>query len=98
MLPVVAEGKKVASQIVIYSYAMVASTLLLIPVHPMGLIYTVTAVTGGIWFIVEAHLLQQKTKAGEVKNPMKLFHFSITYLSVLFIAIGVDPLVFIPVF
>ena len=98
MLPVVADKGKVASQIVIYSYAMVASTLLLIPVHPMGLIYTLAAVVGGIWFIVEAHLLQNKTKAGEVKNPMKLFHFSITYLSVLFIAIGVDPLVFIKLF
>lgn len=98
MLPVVADGKKVASQIVIYSYAMVASTLLLIPVHPMGLIYTITAVAGGIWFIVEAHLLQNKTKAGVVKNPMKLFHFSITYLTVLFIAIGVDPLFFVKIF
>jgi len=98
MLPVVADGKKVASQIVIYSYAMVASTLLLIPEHPMGLIYSLTAAVGGIWFLVEAHLLQHKTKAGEVKNPMKLFHFSITYLTVLFIAIGVDPLVFIPIF
>jgi heme O synthase-like polyprenyltransferase len=29
---------------------------------------------------------------------MKLFHFSITYLTVLFIAIGVDPLVFIKLF
>ena len=98
MLPVVADGKKVAGQIVIYSYAMVASTLLLIPVHPMGLIYTITALAGGIWFIVEAHLLQNKTKAGVVKNPMKLFHFSITYLTVLFIAIGVDPLFFVKIF
>lgn len=98
MLPVVAEKGKVAKQIVVYSYAMVASTLLLIPVHPMGLVYSLTAVIGGIWFIVEAHLLQRKTQAGEVKNPMKLFHFSITYLTVLFIAIGVDPLVFIKLF
>ena len=98
MLPVVADKDKVASQIVIYSYAMAASTLLLIPVHPMGLIYTLTAVIGGAWFIVEAHLLQNKTRAGEVKNPMTLFHFSITYLTVLFIAIGVDPLVFIKLF
>jgi protoheme IX farnesyltransferase len=98
MLPVVADKDKVASQIVIYSYAMVASTLLLIPVHPMGLIYTLAAVIGGVWFIVEAHLLQNKTRAGEVKNPMKLFHFSITYLTVLFIAIGVDPLMFVKLF
>ncbi len=98
MLPVVADKWKVASQIVIYSYAMVASTLLLIPVHPMGLIYTLAAVIGGVWFIVEAHLLQNKTRAGEVKNPMKLFHFSITYLTVVFIAIGVDPLMFVKIF
>ena len=98
MLPVVADSKNVAKQIVLYSYAMVASTLLLIPVHPMGLIYSVTAIGGGIWFIIEAHLLQTKTKAGSVDNPMKLFHFSITYLTVLFIAIGVDPLVFIKLF
>jgi protoheme IX farnesyltransferase len=64
----------------------------------MGLIYTLTAVAGGIWFIVEAHLLQNKTKAGELKNPMKLFHFSITYLTVLFIAIGLDPLFFVKLF
>ncbi len=98
MLPVVADSKNVAKQIVIYSYAMVASTFLLIPVHPMGLIYTLAAVVGGAWFIVEAHILQNKTKAGTVDNPMKLFHFSITYLTVLFIAIGVDPLVFIKLF
>ena len=98
MLPVVADSKNVARQIVVYSYAMVASTLLLIPVHPMGLIYSITAIGGGIWFIIEAHLLQTKTKAGSVDNPMKLFHFSITYLTVLFIAIGVDPLIFIKLF
>jgi protoheme IX farnesyltransferase len=98
MLPVVADGKNVAKQIVIYSYAMVASTLLLVPVHPMGLIYALTALAGGVWFIVEAHLLQNKTKAGELKNPMKLFHFSITYLTVLFIAIGLDPLFFVKLF
>ena len=98
MLPVVADGNKVANQIVVYSYAMVAATLLLVPVHPMGLIYTATAVAGGIWFLFEAHLLQKKTKAGEVVSPMKLFRFSITYLAVLFIAIGVDPLVFVALF
>jgi len=97
MLPVVADSKNVANQIVIYSYAMVGSTLLLIPVHPMGLIYTATAISGGIWFLVEAHSLKQKNNRGELKNPMKLFHFSIAYLTVLFIAIGIDPLAFIKI-
>lgn len=74
---------------------MVASTLLLIPVAPMGWIYTATAVLGGAWFIAEAHILQGKAKRDAVDNPMRLFHFSITYLTVLFIAVGVDPLYFI---
>jgi len=92
MLPVVANPNRVALEIVIYSYAMVASTFVLIPVHPMGLIYTVAAVLGGFWFIFEAHLLQKRTKIGQENNPMRLFHISITYLTVLFIAVGLDPL------
>jgi len=97
MLPVVSDVKVVAKQIVIYSYFMVASTLLLIPVNPMGLIYVLAAVVGGIWFIAEAHILQGKSKRDAVDNPMRLFHFSITYLTVLFIAVGIDPLFFIKV-
>ena len=97
MLPVVSDGGNVAKQIVIYSYVMVAATLVLIPVHPMGLIYTLTALVGGIWFIAEAHILQNKTKANALDKPMRLFHFSITYLTVLFIAVGLDPLFFIAV-
>ncbi len=97
MLPVVSDVKVVAKQIVIYSYLMVASTLLLVPVNPMGLIYVLAAVVGGIWFIAEAHILQGKAKRDAVDNPMRLFHFSITYLTVLFIAVGIDPLFFIKV-
>lgn len=98
MLPVVANPNRVALEIVIYSYAMVLSTFLLIPIAPMGLIYTAVAVLGGAWFIFEAHLLQKKTKAGIENNPMRLFHISISYLTVLFIAIGVDPLLFVKLF
>jgi protoheme IX farnesyltransferase len=97
MLPVVSDVKVVAKQIVIYSYVMVASTLLLVPVNPMGLIYVLAAVVGGVWFIAEAHILQGKAKRDAVDNPMRLFHFSITYLTVLFIAVGLDPLFFIKV-
>ena len=97
MLPVVSDVKVVAKQIVIYSYVMVASTLLLVPVNPMGLIYVLAAVVGGIWFIAEAHILHGKAKRDAVDNPMRLFHFSITYLTVLFIAVGIDPLFFIKV-
>lgn len=98
MLPVVANPNRVALEIVIYSYAMVLSTLTLIPIAPMGLLYTATAILGGVWFIFEAHLLKRKTKAGTENNPMRLFHISISYLTILFIAVGVDPLLFIKLF
>jgi protoheme IX farnesyltransferase len=98
MLPVVANPNRVALEIVIYSYAMVASTLLLIPIQPMGIIYTAVAVLGGIWFIFEAHVLQNKTKQAISNNPMRLFHISISYLTILFIAVGVDPLVYVKIF
>jgi protoheme IX farnesyltransferase len=98
MLPVVANPNRVALEIVLYSYAMVASTLLLIPIQPMGIIYSLTAILGGAWFIFEAHMLQQKTRKSLNNNPMRLFHISISYLTVLFIAIGVDPLVYFKLF
>jgi protoheme IX farnesyltransferase len=98
MLPVVANPNRVAFEIVLYSYAMVASTLLLIPIQPMGVLYTATAVIGGLWFIFEAHLLQNKTKRAISNNPMRLFHISISYLTLLFIAVGIDPLLYFKLF
>jgi len=94
MLPVVRGHRVVGVQIVLYSWALVASSLLLIFAQPMGWIYTSTAVVTGILFMLEATRLYTESKKGEPKNPMRLFHFSITYLTVLFIAVAVDPLLF----
>jgi protoheme IX farnesyltransferase len=99
MLPVVEKFVVVARQIVAYSWAMVAASLLLVPVAPMGWIYLVTAVVTGALFIAEAHRLQAAAKAGEgpkVLRPMRLFHFSISYVAILFLAVAVDPLVYLP--
>jgi protoheme IX farnesyltransferase len=93
MLPVVRNSKTVAVQIVLYSWAMVVSSLLLIPLGQMGVIYSAVAVLGGLWFILESYRLHRESFKGEVKNPMKLFHGSITYLTVLFIAVAIDPLI-----
>ena len=98
MLPVVRSPQVVGVQIVLYSWALVVSTLLLIPAAELGWIYAVTAVVSGGWFLFEATLLYTASKSGTVKTPMRLFHGSITYLTVLFIAIAVDPLVNFPVF
>ena len=93
MLPVVRSTQVVGIQIVLYAWALLASTLLLIPAANMGWIYTVAAVVSGGWFLYESTLLYNASKSGEVKNPMRLFHGSITYLTVLFVAVAVDPLI-----
>lgn len=94
MLPVVRDLRTVAVQIVLYSWAMVVSSLLLIPLGEMGVIYAATAIVGGVWFLIESYRLYRQGMAGEVKNPMVLFHGSITYLTLLFVAVAVDPLLY----
>jgi protoheme IX farnesyltransferase len=93
MLPVVATPAVVASRIVAYSWAMVLTSLLLVaPVGPSGAVYGVSAVLLGGAFLREAHLLQRRVKAGQDASPMRLFHWSITYLALLFLAVAVDSL------
>ena len=98
MLPVVRNPKVVGAQILLYTWAMVASSLLLIPAAGMGVIYTITAAAFGIWFTVEATILYRQSQTGIPTSPMRLFHGSISYLTVLFLAIAVDPLVHIAIF
>jgi protoheme IX farnesyltransferase len=98
MLPVVRGPRIVGAQILLYSWAMVTSSLLLIPAANMGLIYSLTATAFGAWFTFEATVLYRQSQSGEPKSPMRLFHGSISYLTVLFLAVAVDPLVYIPYF
>jgi len=92
MLPVVRNQATVAIQIVLYAWAMVVSSLLLIPLADMGLIYIATTVIAGAWFMFESYRLYREGMKGQAKNPMRLFHGSISYLTLLFIAVAVDPL------
>ena len=94
MLPVVRNNQTVGVQIILYAWALVASTLLLIPVASMGLIYTVTALATGTWFVLESYRLYRQAIVGEISNPMRLFHGSISYLTLLFIAVAIDPLLY----
>ena len=98
MLPVVRNNKTVGVQIVLYAWALIASTLLLIPIGQMGIIYTATAIIAGLLFLVESHRLNGEASKGEINNPMRLFHGSITYLTLLFVAIALDPLFFFNLF
>jgi protoheme IX farnesyltransferase len=93
MLPVVATPAVVASRIVAYSWAMVLTSLLLLaPLGPSGPVYGVAAVLLGGAFLREAHLLHRRVRAGVEAAPMRLFHWSITYLALLFLAVAVDAL------
>ena len=94
MLPVVRNNQTVGVQIMLYAWALVVSTLLLIPVAQMGLIYIVTSLIIGSWFLIESYKLYKQALAGDISNPMRLFHGSISYLTVLFAAIAVDPLLY----
>ncbi len=94
MLPVIATNQVVARQIVIYSWVMVAVSLLLTPLGYTGWLYTVVAVLAGGFWLREAHALRSRANNGVtgVKlKEMRLFHWSITYVSLLFVAVAVDP-------
>ena len=95
MLPVVAPAATVGRQIVVYSWLMVATSLVLWPVAGTGLFYPVAAAVLGAVFLLEAHRMWGRTRGTEdlsVIQPMRLFHSSNLYLSLLFVAVALDPL------
>ncbi|MBN9212704.1 MAG: protoheme IX farnesyltransferase [Microbacterium sp. 71-36] len=92
MLGATRSGSQVGLQVILYAWATVACSLLLIPVASMGLIYSVSALVFGGWFVYESHRLYSRAVQGGEPRPMRVFHASITYLTLLFVAIAVDPL------
>ncbi len=99
MLPVVEQQTTVARQVVVYSWVMVATSFALIPVAPMGWVYAIAAVVSGGLFVGEAHRLLAAAKRGadqRTLRPMRLFHFSITYVTLLFLGVAIDPLLHLP--
>jgi protoheme IX farnesyltransferase len=89
MLPVVASPVRVARQIVGYSWLTVLTSLVLWPLAT-GWVYGVLALGAGIALLVEAHRLFAATRRGEAGKPMRLFHFSNSYLAFVFVAVAVD--------
>jgi len=87
MLPVIATPQVVARKIVVYSWIMVATTLALVPYA--GWIYAACAAGLGAWFLTEAHRMRGRIAGGAAAAPMRLFHLSIGYLTLLFLAVAV---------
>ncbi|HSJ60448.1 MAG TPA: heme o synthase [Jiangellaceae bacterium] len=95
MLPVVASASRVAAQIIAYSWAMVATSLVLLPVADLGWLYGGLAALAGVWFLFEAHRLYARARRDSTAanlKAMRLFHGSITYLTVVFGAVAADVL------
>ncbi|ACZ30588.1 protoheme IX farnesyltransferase [Xylanimonas cellulosilytica DSM 15894] len=97
MLPVVASDRRVAVEMIVYTAAMFVCSFALIPLAGMTWVYTVIAVVLAAWFGWQTWLMLDNTRRGRAKTgkvAMNVFHASITYLTVLFVAVAVD--VFLP--
>ncbi len=95
MLPVVKEAPAVAWRILIYSVVTVAVSLTLWPVADTGWLYPVVAAVAGAVLIAESIQLLRRARAGltdAALKPMRLFHWSNSYLALVFVAAAVDPL------
>ncbi len=89
MLPAVVPFDHAVRQMIGHTIAMVACTLVLIPVADLGAIYSVTAVVLGAAFLASTIVLAKRPTAA---MSMRVFGFSITYVTVLFGAMTLDVL------
>jgi protoheme IX farnesyltransferase len=87
MLPVVRGPQETRRQILLYSLVLFGTSLLLVPVASMGIVYSAAAVVLGGWFVWRALRLWRGTSPAE---SMRLFRFSIVYLALLFAAVAAD--------
>ena len=91
MMPVVRGEAETARQITLYSLLMVAVSLLLFPAAGMGPIYLAAALALGAAFVWYALRVQRHLADG--RAAINLFRFSISYLTLLFVAIAADSLI-----
>lgn len=89
MLPVVKGVRETNRQIVLYTVLLVVLTLVFAMVAGMGLVYTAGAVVLGALFLRQAWMLWRD---GSGAGAVRLYRFSITYLTVLFALIALDVL------
>ncbi|MGA8113276.1 MAG: heme o synthase [Actinocatenispora sp.] len=89
MLPVVASLRRVLAESAVYSWIMVAASIAVWPLATTR-VYGFAAIVLGALFLVEVHRLYARERRGQKIKPMYLFHWSITYLTLLFVALAVD--------
>jgi heme o synthase len=89
MLPVVRGERETAKQIVLYTIALVAATLLPVAFGVFGLVYGVAALVLGLVFAWGAYRLWRETTRA---RAVALFHYSLLYLALLFVAMALDAI------
>jgi protoheme IX farnesyltransferase len=92
MLPVVRSATRVNREIMLFTVLTVAASLAAWPLG-LGPIYGGIATVAGGLFLLEAFRLVRRSRKGEPLKPMRLFHWSVTYLTIVFIAVAIDALV-----
>jgi heme o synthase len=90
MLPVVRGDRETARQIVLYSVILGAVTTLPFWSHSAGVVYLAAALALDACLIGLAVGLRRRTTPA---RAARMFHFSLLYLALLFVALAVDPLV-----
>jgi protoheme IX farnesyltransferase len=90
MLPSVMDTSRVADRVVAYALALTALSVGLAPIGHLGVIYLVGALLFGAVFVAQTVALRLKPTP---RRAMAVFHGSITYLSLLFVLVGVVALV-----
>ncbi len=87
MMPVARGESETRRQIVLYSLLMVAITLVPFSLRDMGLLYFITALTLGSWFVyLSIRLLRDQSK----RTARRLYYYSNAYLALLFLAMVID--------
>jgi protoheme IX farnesyltransferase len=98
MLPVVRGVPETTRQIALYTILLVAISLILFAVARMGVVYLAAAVILGAIFLWQAYRLWRvgTSPEGSTAGAIRLYKYSITYLSLLFLAVAVDTIVAVP--
>ena len=94
MLPAVASFSRTARQILVYTVLLWIASLVFADVGRMGLIYVVAAVVlGGVFLAGSVQLARQRTPDASNRWAMRLFSYSISYVTLLFGSMALDQLV-----
>ncbi len=90
MLPVVRGDHETARQVLLYTIVLVALTLVPVLTGTFGALYlAAAAILGGVFLHLAVKLLRSTTQP----RAASLFHYSLAYLALLFVAMAIDPMV-----